>query len=126
MIRNRQTGQATVELVAALPLILVVLACGWQVVVTGHTWWKLQEAARISARARFVAEQQGDVSTGLRKAKSVASSLLGGSPRASRRVQFLRDGSVEVSARAPLIEPFRSALGDSAGPKFTAKSRMRP
>lgn len=121
-----QDGQATLELVAAVPLILVVIACGWQLVVTGHTWWKLQEAARISARARFVAEQRGDAAAGLLRAKRVVGQLLGSAPASSRRVSFAERGKVTVHARSPMVEPFRSVLGSRVGPRLSATSRMRP
>lgn len=121
-----QRGQASAELIAAIPLILVVVACGWQLVLTGHTWWKLREAARISARARFVAEQRGDALTGIIRARQISRSLLGSTPGATRRVRFTADGRVTVAARTPLVEPFRSALGAERGPRLSATSRMRP
>jgi hypothetical protein len=44
-------GQAAVELVALLPLILVLLAGAVQGVLAGHAWWAAAAAARAAARA---------------------------------------------------------------------------
>jgi Flp pilus assembly pilin Flp len=49
-----EDGQASVELVALLPVIAaVVLAC-WQGVVAGQAWWLAAVAARAAARAQLV------------------------------------------------------------------------
>jgi hypothetical protein len=44
-------GQASVELVAVLPLVAAMLALSWQAVLTGHTVWAATAAARAAARA---------------------------------------------------------------------------
>jgi hypothetical protein len=46
-----ESGQAAVELVAALPLVAVVLALAWQAVLAGHAAWAAAAAARAGARA---------------------------------------------------------------------------
>ncbi|MFT4048918.1 MAG: pilus assembly protein [Solirubrobacterales bacterium] len=124
--RSSQRGQASVEFLAALPLVVVIAFSGWQLVVAGHTWWKLQESARVAARARYVAEQSGDAAAGLRKGRRVAAALLASSPSRSRKVSDAKDGAVEVRARVPLVGPFRAAFGSNAGPELHATSRMRP
>lgn len=114
------------EFLAALPLVLVVAFAGWQLVVAGHTWWKLQETARVAARARYVAAQAGDPAIGLRRAREAASGLLASSPAASRKIAAGSEGEVTVRAKLPLVGPFRLALGESGGPELSAKSRMAP
>jgi Flp pilus assembly protein TadG len=47
-------GQAAVELVALLPLIVAGLLGAWQVVLAGHTAWSAHAAARAAARAHAV------------------------------------------------------------------------
>jgi hypothetical protein len=47
-------GQATVELVALLPLVAVVAAALWQVVLAGEAVWLSGAAARAAARAAAV------------------------------------------------------------------------
>src|SRR4029450_11404016 len=47
---NRQRGQASIELVAVLPFVLLVAAVVWQLVLLGHTAWLTAHAARAGAR----------------------------------------------------------------------------
>jgi hypothetical protein len=119
-------AQAGVEMFAALPLVLIVMAGGWQLVVAGHTWWKVTEAARLAARARYVAEERGDAASGVRRGKAIADSMLASSPAKSRRVVKTANGGVSVSARVPLVTPFRGALGAARGPMIRSESRMSP
>lgn len=123
---RNQRAQASIELVVALPLALIVMFCGWQLVVAGHTWWKVGEAARLAARAQYVAAQRGEPAAGLKRGREIAEALLKSSPAKSRTVEADRKGIVSVSARVPLVGPFRGALGKDGGPKVTAKSRMAP
>jgi hypothetical protein len=51
---NDDTGQASVELVAALPLVVAVLAALWQVALVGYAEWAASAAARAAARADAV------------------------------------------------------------------------
>jgi hypothetical protein len=46
-----EEGQATVELVAVLPVLGLVALLAWQAVVAGQTWWLTGVAAREGARA---------------------------------------------------------------------------
>lgn len=48
------SGQATVELIAVLPLVAVVVAVLCQVVVTGQALWSSAGAARAAARAQAI------------------------------------------------------------------------
>ncbi len=100
-----EDGQATVELVAVLPVLGLVLLLAWQAVVAGQTWWMAGAAAREGARA----------------------SALGGDPLvAARRVlpgaRLLGDGADGVRVRAPVPPVF-------AGLRFgsvTVRARMEP
>jgi len=51
---NEEKGQASVELVALLPLIAVVALLCWQAVVIGQAIWLSGSAARSAARAKAV------------------------------------------------------------------------
>lgn len=51
---SRAGGQAAVEMVALLPLILIGLAGCWQAVLAAHTGWSASAAARAAARAHAV------------------------------------------------------------------------
>ena len=55
MARSRgEQGQATVELVALLPLMAVLAALLWQAVVAGQAVWLAGSAARAAARASAI------------------------------------------------------------------------
>src|SRR5919197_1404253 len=47
-------GQATVELVAVLPLVAALLAALWQLALVGYAEWAANVAARAAARADAV------------------------------------------------------------------------
>src|SRR4051794_11471340 len=46
-----QTGQASVELVVLLPLVVALLAVGYQAVLAGQALWETRVAAPAAARA---------------------------------------------------------------------------
>jgi hypothetical protein len=50
-VRKDQSGQAAVELVAVLPLLIALLAGACQVALVGHAAWSAGAAARAAARA---------------------------------------------------------------------------
>lgn len=54
--RPAEVGQATVELVALLPLIAVFVALLWQGAVAGQAVWLAGAAARAAARASAIGE----------------------------------------------------------------------
>jgi TadE-like protein len=100
-----EDGQATVELVAVLPVLGLVALLAWQAVVAGQTWWLASAAAREGARA---------------------SALGGDAAAAARRVlpgaRLVRDGDdgVRVRAAVPAV---------LAGVRFgsvTVRARMEP
>jgi hypothetical protein len=88
-----ERGQATVELVAMLPVVLLVGAIAWQLAVAGHTTWLTANAARAAARADTVG----------RSASDAARSALPGSLEDSLEVKRLKTGGVRVSVRVPLL-----------------------
>jgi hypothetical protein len=49
-----ERGQATVELVAVLPLVAVLAATMWQATVAGQAVWLAGSAARAAARATAI------------------------------------------------------------------------
>lgn len=88
-----ERGQASVELVAVVPLLLLVGALVWQLALAGHTAWLTASAARAAARADSVG----------RDAAAAARSTL---PRRLERdlhVNRLREGGVRVSVRVPVL-----------------------
>jgi hypothetical protein len=101
-----ERGQASVELVAALPLALVVAALAWQLALAGHALWLCAHAARAAARADSVG----------RSARAAALSALPGSLERGLRVERLRAGGVRVSVRVP------AAVGGGRTP-FTVTAR---
>ncbi len=52
--QSSERGQATVELVALLPLVAVLAVLLWQAVVAGQAIWFAGSAARAAARASAV------------------------------------------------------------------------
>jgi hypothetical protein len=88
------TGQASVELVAVLPLIVLVGAVAVQFVLAGHALWMSSNAARVAARAAFVG---GD-------ARAAARSALPDS--LEQGLEVTEGGSfVEVVLQLPLLVP---------------------
>jgi hypothetical protein len=89
------SGQASVELVVLLPVILVVLAVGYQAVLAGQAVWEVRVAARAAARAN---------SLGADAAAAARSHLSSGLER-GLRVTAGDDGDVQVSVRVPTVIP---------------------
>jgi hypothetical protein len=63
--RRGQDGQASVEMAALLPLVVLVGAVLWQAVVAGQALWLSGAAARAAARAAAVG---GDAQAAARRA----------------------------------------------------------
>lgn len=105
-----EAGQASVELVAMLPVVLLVGAVAWQLALAGHTAWLTAHAARAAARADAV---------GGGPAEAARSAL----PRALEddlEVERLARGGVRVSVQVPLMmrrwdTPLRVAAVSSLG-----------
>jgi type II secretory pathway component PulK len=103
--RGSERGQASVELITMLPVVLLVGVLVWQLALVGHTAWLTANASRNAARADTVG----------RDARAAARSAL---PRALERdleVERLRSGGVKVGVRVPvLIRAWRSPIRVSA------------
>ena len=108
--KRAQRGQASVELVAIVPFVLLVGAVVWQLALAGHTAWLTANAARAAARADTVG-------------RDVAAAARSALPRSMERdlvVRRLREGGVNVSVRVPLLlrrwrAPVRVAATSSLG-----------
>jgi hypothetical protein len=88
-----ETGQASVELVAMVPVVLMVGAVAWQLALAGHTAWLTAHAARAAARADAVGDRPVEA----------ARSALPRSLEDDLEVERLRRGGVRVSVRVPLL-----------------------
>jgi hypothetical protein len=125
---GRQRGQAAVELLAALPIAVLIFMAGWQVVLAGHAWWTVTESARLAARAAYVTSRGASASGNEirieQAADRAAAKVLPGSMRNSRKTVLGRAGAVTVSARLPLAGPFEKLLGGGRAPRLTARSRF--
>ena len=102
-----ERGQASVELLGVLPILLLVGLAAWQLVLAGQTSWLAGNAARVGARAEAVGE---DPAPAVRSA-------LPADMRRGLRVSS-RDGRVSVRVRMPVVmrgwaSPLR--VGASAG-----------
>jgi hypothetical protein len=105
-----ESGQASVETIALVPLVLLAATVAWQLVLTGHTLWLCAQAARAAARAELV---------GASPARAARSAL----PRSLERdlaVRRLDDGRVRVELRVPLLvrrwrSPVEVAASSSLG-----------
>ena len=51
---RQEDGQASVEMVATLPAVLLVGLLVWQLALAGHAAWACANAARVAARAAAV------------------------------------------------------------------------
>jgi hypothetical protein len=121
--RSDARGQASVELLAALPVALFVLLASWQLVLAGRAWWAVSESSRLAARAVYVASRSG--SAGISKAgDDAAVKSLPPALAKTRRLKVGSDGQISLSARVPLAAPLAAAIGRSRGPRIAAKSRF--
>lgn len=97
------TGQASVELIAVLPLVALVVGALWQAVLAGEAVWSAAGAARAAARAQAVG---GDA---LLAARNAVPGVL----RPGLRVSAQGDG-VRVRIGVPLAGT-RTRLGSIDG-----------
>jgi hypothetical protein len=86
-------GQSAVELVAMLPVVVVLAAALWQAAVAGQAVWVSGAAARAAARAAAV---RGD-------AKEAARRALPGALERDLRVETDDDGKAKVRIAVPLV-----------------------
>src|SRR3954462_4302610 len=102
-------GQAAVELVALIPIVVLLAAALWQAVVAGQAMWVAGGAARAAARAGAVGggpkdAARGALPTGLERGLRVRA----------------RDGRAEVRVRIPLV-----LVGGGLG-TFSASAHFEP
>lgn len=88
-------GQASVEFVAVLPLVVLVLALAWQAVVAGHAVWAATSAARAAARAAAIGQDP----------LAAARAHLPASLEHDLRLSRPGAGSVQLSLRVPRVVP---------------------
>ena len=104
------SGQASVELVALLPLLAVLLALAWQAVLAGHAAWAATAAARAAARAAALG---GDPAVAAR-------AHLPAALERGLRVSRGTHGAIDLSLRVPTVIP-AIRLG-----RVAATGRFRP
>jgi hypothetical protein len=92
-ISRSESGQASVELVALLPIVAVIGFVLWQAVVAGQAAWLAGSSARAAARASAVG---GD-------ARAAAAAVLPGTLRRGLRVDRPSTGTVRVRVRVPSV-----------------------
>src|SRR5437868_8664603 len=88
-----ERGQAAVEFVGTLPLVMVAALVAWQLVLVGHVAWDAAGAARSGARAALVGRDAG------RAARAALPLAL----RSGTRVRSSFGGGVRVSVPIPLV-----------------------
>ena len=97
-------GQASVEFIAAVPVVLFVGLGLWQAALAGHALWMCANAARVAARADIVERDP------LKAARSALPRALEHGLKVQRR-----GNRVRVSLRVPLVlRRGRSPLSVSA------------
>jgi len=108
--RRGERGQASVELVALLPLIAVLAALLWQAVVAGQAVWLAGSAARAAARASAVG---GD-------ARAAARGTL---PRGLRRGLVVTEQRDDKGVRVGIAIP--SVIGSTRLGTVSARARLQ-
>ena len=88
-----ESGQAAIETVAAVPLVLLAAAVAWQLALTGHTLWLCAHAARAAARAELLGESP----------ERAGDRWLPWGPRSHLSVRRVGTGGVRVKLRVPLL-----------------------
>jgi pilus assembly protein CpaE len=87
-----ERGQATVELLGALPVLLLVVLAAWQLILAGQASWLAGNAARVGARAEAVGDDP----------EAAVRSALPAHLRRGVRV-LRRDGNITVGVRLPIV-----------------------
>jgi hypothetical protein len=104
-------GQATVELVALLPVVALLVALLWQALLAGETIWLAGAAARASARAAAVGSDPTRAARGVlphRFARGL-------------RVRRADDGTVAVAVPIPVVLGGGALAWASARARFEAQ-----
>jgi hypothetical protein len=108
-----EEGTASVELVAAVPFLLLALAVAVQIALAGQALWSASVAARAGARAALVGEDP----------KAAARQALPTTMRDGAEVEEEGEGGIAVKVPVPTLLPqlpevkvgARSRLGESGG-----------
>ncbi|WP_205699080.1 hypothetical protein [Conexibacter sp. SYSU D00693] len=103
-------GQATVELIALLPLLVLVGLLLWQAVVLGHALWSAGAAAKAAARAAAIGAD----------ARAAAEGVL--PPRLDHGLRVTTDDGGEVAVRVRLP----AVVGGARLGTYTARTWMEP
>ncbi len=101
-------GQATVELVALLPLVGLLAALLWQALLAGETVWLSGGAARAAARAAAIGADPVDA----------ARAVLPARIERGLRVERERDGGIALVLRVPAV------LGGGTLASVTTRARF--
>jgi pilus assembly protein CpaE len=88
-----ELAQASVELVAVVPFVLLCAAVAWQLALAGQTAWLCANAARVAARAEAVG----------RDARGAARSALPAPLRRGLQVSRVGGGAIRVRIRMPFL-----------------------
>jgi pilus assembly protein CpaE len=109
--RAQEAGQATVEFLGLLPLLVLIALLGWQALVAGQAAWLAGSAAREAARARALGH---DPLAAARRALP---------PRLRTDLHVSRDGDdgVRLRVAVPLVVHTTRHLGT-----VSARARMEP
>jgi hypothetical protein len=110
---SAERGQASVELVATLPLIALVAMALWQLAVAGQAAWLAGAAARAAARAEAVGGDAG----------AAARSVLPDRLERGLRVRARSDGGVAVAVGVPTVVGRRRLTTLDAAARFEPQSR---
>jgi TadE-like protein len=102
-------GQAAVELVAVLPLVVALLAALWQLAVFAHTAWSASSAAHAAARAAAI---------GLSPRRAARAHL---PARLERGLRLHASGDGRVKVTVPVPSSFGLRLG-----RTSAVARFAP
>jgi hypothetical protein len=107
-LRDRKSGQVSVELVAVLPALLLCALIAVQLAIVGYGMWSSATAARAGARAAYV---EGDAERAARSAV----------PAPIRQGAQVRDGRhIAVALASPSLVP------GVAAPAVRARTTLDP
>src|SRR3954453_5952673 len=94
-VLREDRGQAAVEFIAIVPVVVAILALAYQALLAGQTVWEARVAARAAARANAFG---GD-------AAGAARAHLRAPLERGMQVHADPDGDVRVSVRVPTVLP---------------------
>jgi hypothetical protein len=105
-----QRGQASVEAVAVLPMLVILGFAVWQAAVAGQAMWLAGSAARAAARAEALGEDPAPA----------ASRVLPPRLEDGLRVRVRGEGGVAVTVQIPAV------IGGGTMASTTARARFVP